>query len=403
MVVVTDAADRENEGDLIMAADLATPEAVNFITREARGLLCVPMTPGRLDELALPQMVTHNTAPYATAFTVSVDAREGLTTGISAFERSTTIRRLADASSRPDDFVRPGHIFPLAAAPGGLLDRPGHTEAAMDLARMAGLAPAGVLCEILAPDGTMARGDSLAAFARSHGLPVLAISDLVAFRRRAETVVTRLASARLPSRHGDFEVVAFGDGDGDTHLALVMGRPGDDGGPALVRVHSECLTGDVMGSRRCDCGDQLDAALAAVAAAGAGVVVYLRQEGRGIGLANKIRAYALQDGGLDTVEANHRLGLPADSRGYHVAGAILTALGVSRARLLTNNPSKVAGLEAWGIAVAERVPLPGTIHEDNVHYLRAKRDRLGHVLGALDFVAEGAGHGSGRGSGNGKG
>lgn len=388
MLIVTDDAGRENEGDLIMAAAHATPEAINFITREGRGLVCVPMLPERLAALEMPQMVAVNTAPYATAFTVSVDAREGLTTGISAFERSTTVRKLADPATRPDDFVRPGHIFPLAAAPGGVLQRPGHTEAAMDLARMVGLEPVGLLCEILAPDGTMARGASLAAFAVAHGIQALSIADLIAFRQRTEAVVERLSEADLPTAHGRFRVTAFGDSAGDTHLALTLGDPAGSGSAALARVHSECLTGDVFGSRRCDCGAQLEASLAAVARAGAGVVVYLRQEGRGIGLANKVRAYALQDGGLDTVEANHQLGFPADARDYRVAGAILTALGIERVRLLTNNPAKIEGLADWGIDVVERMPLVMPATAENAGYLAAKRDRLGHWLVGADGHVE---------------
>jgi len=380
MLIVTDDAGRENEGDLIMAAAHATPGAVNFITREGRGLVCVPMLPARLAELGLPQMVAHNTSPYGTAFTVSVDARDGLTSGISAFERATTIRKLADPAVRPDDFVQPGHIFPLAAAPGGVLERPGHTEATLDLARLAGLPPAGVLCEILGPDGAMARGETLAAFAREHGLRMLAIAELIAFRRRTESVVVPVAAAALPTDYGRFEVAAFEDGEGNTHLALTLGDPHAATGPVLVRVHSECLTGDAFGSRRCDCGAQLDAALAAVAGAGTGAIVYLRQEGRGIGLANKIRAYALQDAGLDTVAANHQLGLPADGRDYRVAGAILTALGISRVRLLTNNPAKVDGLADWGIDIAERVPLVMAATVENRLYLDAKREHLGHWL-----------------------
>lgn len=384
MIVVTDATDRENEGDLVMAAQHVTPEAVNFMTREGRGMVCVPLLPERLAALDLPQMVARNTAPLGTAFTVTVDFREGLTTGISAFERAATIRALADPRRGAEDFVRPGHIFPLAAAAGGVLERPGHTEAAVDLARMAGLEPAGLLCEILAPDGHMARGAELARFAEAHGLAMLAIADLVASRRQAETHLARVAEARLPSTHGEFAVSAFEDATGLTHLALTMGDPAGEP-PCLVRIHSECLTGDVFGSRRCDCGEQLEAALAAVAREGRGALIYLRQEGRGIGLANKIRAYALQDGGLDTVDANHQLGLPADGRDYHVAGAMLRALGITRILLLTNNPAKVRDLAAWDIDVVERRPLILPAHPENRHYLRAKRDRLGHLLGpALD-------------------
>ncbi len=388
MIVVTDHANRENEGDLIMAAERATPDAINFMTRAGRGLVCVPMLPARLTELELPQMVNVNTAPYATAFTVTVDAVEGLTTGVSAFERATTIRKLAAPGAQAADFARPGHIFPLAAAPGGVLERPGHTEAAVDLARLAGLAPAGVLCEILADDGTMARGETLARFAAAHGLKVLAIETLIAFRRATGVMLDASAPARLPTAHGLFSVTAFATPDGATHLALALGDPAADGRPTLVRVHSECLTGDVFGSRRCDCGEQLDAALAAIAREGAGVVVYLRQEGRGIGLANKIRAYALQDTGLDTVAANHQLGFPADQRDYGVAAAILAALGVKQARLLTNNPAKVDGVADWGVAVVERVPLVMPARAENARYLATKRERLGHWLGDVADAAD---------------
>ena len=382
MIIVVDDAHRENEGDLVMAAEKVTPEAVNFMTRYGRGLICVALAPERVDALRLSPMVpeAENTTSYGTAFTVSVDAREGITTGISAFDRARTIRLLADPATRPEDLVRPGHIFPLRAREGGVLERPGHTEAAVDLMRLAGLQPAGVICEILAEDGTMARMPQLLALAAQHGLPLIRIADLIAYLRGEETGLRCHAQATLPTPYGHFKVYAYQDTfTGRDHLALVRGNV-HGSPPPLVRLHSECLTGDVFGSQRCDCGPQLHKALELVAAEGRGVIVYLRQEGRGIGLCNKVRAYALQDQGLDTVEANVYLGFPADARDYAIAALILKDLGLRRVRLMTNNPQKVQDLERHGIDVVERVPLvvPPTAH--NWRYLRTKREKLGHLL-----------------------
>ncbi len=397
MVIVTDDEDRENEGDLVMAAVHADSAAVNFMTQEGRGLVCVPLLPDRLTALDLPLMVQDNTAPFATAFTIPVDARGRTSTGISAPDRAATIAALVDPNSRSQDFVRPGHIFPLAARPGGVLERPGHTEAAIDLARLAGLPQAGVICEILAADGSMARGAALADFARRHDLPVLSIATLSATLSRAgatEPLAAPVAGPRLqlaseadlPTAHGRFRALAFTETGAATHLALRMGLDGAarETGPAalapLVRIHSECLTGDVFHSRRCDCGAQLDDALAMIAAEGEGLLLYLRQEGRGIGLANKIRAYGLQDAGLDTVDANTAMGLPADGRDYSVAAALLAQLGLRAVRLITNNPAKVRGLAAHGITVVERVPRRPALTPENQRYLETKRDRMGHVL-----------------------
>ncbi len=382
MIIVVDDEHRENEGDLVMAAEHATPEAINFMTKHGRGLICVAMTPERVQALRLPMMVPEedNTTPYHTAFTVSVDAREGITTGISAFDRARTIRLLADPSTRPDDLVRPGHVFPLRAREGGVLVRPGHTEAAVDLMRLAGLQPAGVLCEILAEDGTMARWPELTAFATTHNLLIVRIADLVTYRRERESTLECRARATLPTPYGPFQVLAYIDRTtGRDHLALVRGQV-TGAPPPLVRIHSECLTGDVFSSQRCDCGPQLTKALQLIAAEGRGVVIYLRQEGRGIGLCNKVRAYALQDQGMDTVEANMHLGFPPDARDYIMAARILHDLGIQRVRLMTNNPQKVRDLERWGIEVVERVPLviPPTAH--NWRYLHTKKEKLGHLL-----------------------
>jgi 3,4-dihydroxy 2-butanone 4-phosphate synthase/GTP cyclohydrolase II len=384
-VIVVDDEDRENEGDLVIAAEHCTPAAVNFMARYGRGLICVPMTGERLDALGLPLMVApdRNGARYGTAFTVSVEAREGVTTGISAADRARTIQVLASPTSTSADLVCPGHVFPLRAAPGGVLDRAGQTEASIDLVRLAGLTPAAVLCEIMRDDGAMARLPDLEAFATAHELLIVSVADLIAYRRRHEPVVRRQASASLPTEAGTFTVTAYThDGSIEPDLALVMGDV-TRGGPPLVRLHSECLTGDAFGSRRCDCGQQLQAALRLIADEGRGVLLYLRQEGRGIGLLDKLRAYHLQDHGLDTVEANEQLGLPADRRDYRAAGRILADLGVSSVRLLTNNPRKRNGLEVFGIAVAERVPLLVAPNTHNHAYLAAKRDKLGHELGAL--------------------
>jgi len=380
MVVVIDDAHRENEGDLVMAAEHVTAAAVNFMTRYGRGLICVPMTPERLNALNLPLMVSAPEDSMRTAFTVSVDARDGVSTGISAGDRARTIQVLADINSRPEDLVRPGHIFPLAAKPGGVLRRPGHTEAAVDLARLAGLRPVGVVCEILREDGSMMREPELREFAKAHGLPVLAIADLIRYRLRDERLFERVDKSRLPTDYGLFTAHAYREPLTQlTHLALVMGAV-DDGAPVLTRVHSECLTGDVFSSRRCDCGPQLRQALRQIGEEGRGVLLYMRQEGRGIGLANKIRAYALQDQGYDTVSANEALGFPADLRDYGVGAQILADLGVRSLRLLTNNPDKYYALEAYGLEIVERVPIRIPPEPDNAGYLAAKRDRLGHWL-----------------------
>jgi 3,4-dihydroxy 2-butanone 4-phosphate synthase/GTP cyclohydrolase II len=380
MVVVVDSPDRENEGDLVMAADRITPEAVNFMATFGRGLICVPIARERLAELAIEPMVADGTDPHGTAFHVGVDHRELATTGISAADRAATIAALAAPESRPDDFTRPGHVFPLASRPGGVLRRPGHTEAAVDLATLAGLRPAGVICEIIADNGEMARLPELLDFAEEHGLVVVTISDLIAYRRRHERCIERTAEARMPLREAEFTAIGYRDlRDGREHVALVLG---DVSGPGvLVRVHSECLTGDVFGSRRCDCGAQLDRALEMIAMAGRGAVVYLRgHEGRGIGLHNKLHAYRLQDRGLDTVEANLELGLPSDGRDYTVGMQILADLGVGPLRLLTNNPAKREGLEAYGLTIVERVALHTEPTPENVRYLAAKQRRMGHLL-----------------------
>ena len=380
-VIIVDADDRENEGDLTIAAEFAAPEAINFMVREGRGLICLAMTGERLDKLSIPMMVSanDNTARFGTAFTVSVEARHGVSTGISAFDRATTIRAMIDPATHPNDIARPGHVFPLRAAEGGVLARPGQTEASVDLARLAGLYPAAVICEIMSEDGTMARLPELKIFAVQHGLKIISIADLIAYRYRVESFIRRAAETTLPTAYGRFRVTAYENTlTGEHHLALTMGEM--SGAPPLVRLHSECLTGDALGSQRCDCGAQLAEAQRLVGAEGRGVIVYLRQEGRGIGLLNKLRAYALQDGGLDTVEANHQLGFPTDMRDYGVAAQILRDLGLSRVRLLTNNPEKVAGLERNGVAVVERVPLVIPPTETNGHYLATKRKKLGHLL-----------------------
>ncbi len=383
-LVVVDDADRENEGDLIFAAEAATPELVAFMTRYTSGVICVPLDPADTDRLELEQMVPRNTERMGTAFTVTVDARDGVTTGISAADRARTIRLLADPATAPADLRRPGHIFPLRAKEGGVLRRPGHTEAAVDLARLAGLHPAGAICEIVNDDGTMARLPELAAFAREHDLPLISIADLIAYRRRAEKQIVRVAEAAIPTRYGPFRAVGFRNIiDGVEHIALIRGDLGD-GEDVLARVHSECLTGDVFGSRRCDCGTQLDAALRMVAAEGRGVVLYMRgHEGRGIGLMHKLRAYQLQDAGHDTVDANLALGLPADARDYGTGAQILVDLGVRGIRLLSNNPTKRAGLEGYGLRIVELIAMPVNHTPENLRYLTTKRDRMGHVLPGL--------------------
>ena len=380
-VVVADDADRENEGDLIIAADAATPEKIAFMVRHTSGLICVGISNERADELQLPLMVAQNTEAMGTAFTVSTDFREGTSTGISAADRALTIRALADPGARPDAFARPGHIFPLRARAGGVLRRPGHTEASVDLARLARRYPAGVLCEIVNEDGSMARGADLVEFAERHGLEYVSVGDIVAYRRRFEPLVEPIGVARIPTRYGDFKAHAYRSLLDDVeHVAFVKGVVAG-AGDVLVRVHSECLTGDVLGSLRCDCGPQLDAALAMVAEEGIGVVVYLRgQEGRGIGLGHKLRAYELQDGGHDTVDANIALGLPVDSRDYGVGAQILSDLGVSTMRLLTNNPSKYSGLASYGLEITGRVSIEIEPNPENERYLDTKRERMGHVL-----------------------
>ncbi|HEY3261052.1 MAG TPA: bifunctional 3,4-dihydroxy-2-butanone-4-phosphate synthase/GTP cyclohydrolase II [Pseudonocardiaceae bacterium] len=385
-VIVVDDEDRENEGDLIFAAQMATPELVAFMVRYTSGYICVALTGETCDRLDLPPMYPAQDR-LRTAYTVTVDAKHGVTTGISAADRARTIKLLADPAATAGDFLRPGHVVPLRAKEGGVLRRPGHTEAAVDLARMAGLSPAGALCEIVSQkdDGEMARFPELEVFAAEHDLPLIAIADLIAYRRRFEKQVAKVAEARIPTVHGEFRAVGYDSLiDGIEHIALVSGEIGD-GEDVLVRVHSECLTGDVFGSLRCDCGPQLDAALAAVAAEGRGVVLYVRgHEGRGIGLMHKLQAYQLQDAGHDTVEANLALGLPADARDYGTGAQILVDLGVRSMRLLTNNPAKRVGLEGYGLRVVGKEPLPIRPNPENLHYLRTKRDRLGHELHELD-------------------
>ncbi|MBM5799288.1 MAG: bifunctional 3,4-dihydroxy-2-butanone-4-phosphate synthase RibB/GTP cyclohydrolase II RibA [Cyanobacteria bacterium K_DeepCast_35m_m2_023] len=383
-IVVVDDENRENEGDLICAAQFATPEQINFMATEARGLICLAMEGERLDQLDLPLMVDRNTDSNQTAFTVSVDAgpENGVTTGISAEDRARTIQVAIHPHSRPADLRRPGHIFPLRARQGGVLKRAGHTEAAVDLARLAGLYPAGVICEIQNADGSMARLPQLAAYARRHGLRLISIADLIRYRLDTERFVRRQAEASLPSAFGQFRAIGYrNELDGSEHVALVKGQPELASAAVLVRVHSECLTGDAFGSLRCDCRPQLEAALRMIDAAGEGVVVYLRQEGRGIGLINKLKAYSLQDTGLDTVEANERLGFPADLRNYGVGAQILSDLGIQRLRLITNNPRKIAGLGGYGLQVEDRVPLVMDPGDHNAAYLAAKRTKLGHLMG----------------------
>jgi 3,4-dihydroxy 2-butanone 4-phosphate synthase/GTP cyclohydrolase II len=383
-IVVVDGANRENEGDVVFAASKATPELMAFTIKEARGLICVPMLGADLDRLQLPPMTSDNQEHMGTAFAISVDARDGITTGISAADRARTVRALVDSATEPYEIVRPGHVFPLRYAEGGVLRRAGHTEAAVDLARLAGLPPAGVVAEVFNDDGTMARLPELRTFADRHGLALITIAQLIDYRRHTERMVRREVETRLPNEHGEWRALGYVDSvDGTEHIALVFGDLGD-GGDVLVRVHSECLTGDVLGSRRCDCGAQLNAAMAAVAAEGRGIVCYLRgHEGRGIGLLSKLRAYQLQDGGADTVDANLELGLPADARDYSIGAQILADLGVRSVRLLTNNPAKVAGLAACGIEVTGMVPLPVAPTRENLRYLTAKRDRLGHQIDGL--------------------
>ena len=382
MVIVVDDDDRENEGDLVMAAAFVAPEPITFMAKEGRGIICVPMEGRRLDALGLHPMVSPSEDPMKTAWTISVDARRGVTTGISAHDRAQTIRALVDPQTAAEDLTRPGHVFPLRAKEGGILRRAGHTEAAVDLARLAGLAPAGVICEIMKDDGTMARTDDLVAFGGRHGLKICTIASLIEYRRRSERLITRAATTKLPTEFGEWTLHLYETTiDDRQHLALVKGRV-DEGRPVLVRAHSQCLTGDVFGSLRCDCGPQLRRAMERIAGDGCGVILYVSQEGRGIGLSNKLKAYALQDRGLDTVEANEALGFPPDLRDYGIGAQILVDLGLKELRLLTNNPRKIIGLEGYGLRVVERVPIETTPHPENAKYLAVKRDKLGHWLDA---------------------
>ncbi|MDP3880262.1 MAG: bifunctional 3,4-dihydroxy-2-butanone-4-phosphate synthase/GTP cyclohydrolase II [Dehalococcoidales bacterium] len=379
-LIIVDDEDRENEGDLAIAAERITPEAINFMAVYARGLICLPVTAERLDELRIPLMVRDNTSKHSTAFTVSVEARHKVSTGISAADRAETVRVMIDPSTRPEDLVQPGHMFPLRARDGGVLVRAGHTEAIVDLAKIAGLYPAGVICEIMNEDGTMARLPQLEAMAERFGLRIISVADLIAYRSRHEKLVHRVAEAKLPTKYGDFTSLAYkSDIDSDEHMVLVMGDI-SSGEPVLVRVHSECLTGDVFGSLRCDCGEQVALALQSIAAEGRGVLLYMRQEGRGIGFHNKLRAYALQDTGLDTVEANLSLGFEPDLRDYGIGAQILADMGLSEIRMMTNNPKKVIGLEGYGLKVVEIVPIIVPPNPHNLRYLKTKQSKLGHLL-----------------------
>ena len=385
MVVVCDDPDRENEGDLTMAAQFATPEAINFMAKEGRGLICLALTPQRCDELGLDLMAAKNESPFDTPFTVTIEARDGVTTGISAADRARTIQVAIDPQSAPRDLVQPGHVFPLKAKPGGVLERTGQTEAAIDLARLAGLIPAGVVCEVMNEDGTMARVPDLVEFCERHDVKLITVADLIEYRRRTEKLVERTVSVRLPTAYGDFAAIAFREKlTGKHHVALVRGEV-DGAENVLVRVHSECLTGDVFHSLRCDCGEQLEQALAQIGGEERGVLLYMAQEGRGIGLLNKLMAYELQENGLDTVEANVQLGFPADARDWGIGNQILADLGLTTIRILTNNPKKITGLEGFGLTVVEQVPIETSPTAENRLYLETKRDKLGHRLHHQDL------------------
>ena len=384
MVILVDDEDRENEGDLAMAAEMVTPEAINFMAKFGRGLICLSLIPEKMETLGLKLMVDDNQSPYQTAFTVSIEARRGVTTGISAADRATTIRTAVDPDARPSDLVQPGHIFPLRARRGGVLVRTGQTEGSVDLARLAGMEPAGVICEIMNEDGTMARRPDLEMFAETHGLKIVTIEDLVAYRMKHERLVQRAAVTKMPTYHGEFTAIAYTNSvDALEHIALVKGEINPDE-PVLVRVHSECLTGDALGSLRCDCGDQLKAAMKMIEAEGSGVILYIHQEGRGIGLINKLKAYELQDQGCDTVEANEKLGFPADMRDYGIGAQIIADLGIRKMRLMTNNPRKMIGLEGYGLTVVERVPIEIPPKPENIEYMRTKCYKMGHALTMID-------------------
>ena len=380
MVIIVDDEDRENEGDLAMAAECVTPEAINFMAKYGRGLICAPMMAQRLEQLGIHQMVQDNTARLGTAFTVSVDVLKGATTGISAYDRAATVKALISPDTKPEDLGRPGHVFPLRYREGGVLVRAGQTEASVDMARLAGLHPAAIICEIMADDGSMARMPHLEEFGARHGIRIVSVADIIAYRREHEKLIERVAQARMPTEHGEFRAVSYRSlVDADEHVALVMGEVNEHE-PTLVRVHSECLTGDVFGSIRCDCGAQKALALEAIAREGSGVFLYMRQEGRGIGLHNKLKAYSLQDDGMDTVDANIALGFPPDLRHYGVGAQILADLGVRKLRILTNNPRKVVGLESFGLELVEQVPIVVSTNVENRRYLEAKQARMGHLL-----------------------